>query len=139
MFDQLFITLSMNLVQTVLKKEGQGKSFDIEERHNFNVSMEIPSCSWALFESKDQMFMLISSFQISKGEILDVVLKSTWQVRVLSLSMVLHCRLKLSLNRFAFINKLFTSGLFTRSGGIHGLFFPLTDDYKADQKVLGMC
>ena len=50
--------------------------------------------------------------------------------RELSFVTGLHCSLKKSLNKFAFSKKLVTNSLFTRRGGINGIFEPLTNVFK---------
>ena len=52
--------------------------------------------------------------------------------RELSFVIGLHCSLKKSLNRFAFSKKSVTNSLFTRRGGINGIFEPLTNVFKID-------
>ena len=88
--------------------------FDIEEAHNFNMRMEIPSCPWALFGSKDLIILVFSSLEISKDEILSVVSKTKSLGRLLSFSIVLHCWVKNSLSKFAFSKKLVTSCSLTK-------------------------
>ena len=53
--------------------------------------------------------------------------------RELSFVTGLHCSLKKSLNKFAFSKKSVTNSLFTRRGGINGIFEPLTNVFKIDQ------
>ena len=67
---------------------------DIEEAHNFNMKLEIPSNPRVLFGFKDPIILVISLLQISNDEILDVVL-NTLRGRMLPLSMVLHSRKKI--------------------------------------------
>ena len=47
----------------------------------------------------------------------------------------LLCSLKKSLNRFALSKKSVTNLLFTRRGGINGIFEPLINVFKIDQYV----
>ena len=132
-----------------LKSRGNG--LDIEEAHNFNMKLEIPSNPRVLFGFKDPIILVISLLQISNDEILDVVL-NTLRGRMLPLSMVLHSRKKIHdvreccllslvlhcwsrklLNRLAFIKTLVTSWLFTETGGISVIFLILTNDFKKNQ------
>ena len=53
--------------------------------------------------------------------------------RELSFIIGLHCPLKKSLNRFALTRKSVLNSLFTRRGGINGIFEPLTNVFKIDQ------
>ena len=53
--------------------------------------------------------------------------------RELSFVTGLHFSLKNLLNRFAFSKKSVINSLFTRRGGINGIFEPLTNVFKIDQ------
>ena len=51
----------------------------------------------------------------------------------LSFAIGLHCSLKKSLNRFALTKKSVTNSLFTRTGGINGIFDALANVIKIAQ------
>ena len=89
--------------------KSKNKGFGIKEAHRFNMRMEIPSCPWALFRSKDLIMLVISSLEILNDEILSVVSKTKSLGRVLSFSIVLHCWVKNSISKFAFPRKLVSS------------------------------
>ena len=49
----------------------------------------------------------------------------------------LHCSLQKSLNRFALTKNSITNSLFTRRGGINGIFKPSTNAFKTDYYGFG--
>ena len=53
--------------------------------------------------------------------------------RELSSVIGLNCSLKKSLNRFALTKKSITNSLFTKRGGINGIFQRLTNVFKTGQ------
>ena len=62
--------------------------------------------SWVLFGSKYRIILVVSSLQISKDEILDVISKSILQKGAMSLSVVLHCWLKKVIEQICFYQKV---------------------------------
>ena len=97
------------------------------------MHIEIPSKPWALFGSNEQISLIIVSVSILMSESL-VTVSMVWLLgRELSFVIGLHCSLKKSLNRFALTKKSVANSLFTRTGGINGIFEPLTNVFKLDQ------
>ena len=97
------------------------------------MHIEIPSKPWALFGFNEQISLIIVSVSILMSESL-VTVSMVWLLgRELSFMIGLHFSLKQSLNRFALTKKSVTNLLFTRTGGINGIFEPLTNVFKLDQ------
>ena len=108
------------------------RGFEIDVAHNFNMRIEIPSQPWALFGSNERISLIIVSVSILMSESL-VTVSMVWLLgRELSFVIGLHCSLKKSLNRFALTKKSVANSLFTRTGGINGIFEPLTNVFKLD-------
>ena len=96
------------------------------------MRIEIPSQPWSFFGSIEQISLILVSVLILMSESL-VTVSMVWLLgRELSFVIGVHCSLKKSLNRFALTKKSVTNSLFTRKGGIKGIFEPLTNVFKID-------
>ena len=85
------------------------QSFDIEEAHSLIMQIDFPLYPWALFGSNALVNFIISPVQKSKVGSLFSFWKIRFFDRELLLTIVLHCLLKKSLNKFDFAEKSVTS------------------------------
>ena len=90
-----------------LKRIASG--FKIKEAHIFIIRIDILACPWALLGSNDLTIVAILPKQISKVDHFFSVIKLVFAGIALLLSIVVHCLLKQSLNKFAFAKKSETS------------------------------
>ena len=120
-----------SFITLILKRICRG--FEISVAHNFNMRIEIPSQPWALFGSNERINLIIVLVSLLMSASL-LIVSMVWLLgKELSFVIGLHCFLKKSLNRFALAKKSVTNFLFTRRGGIKGIFEPLTNVFKIDQ------
>ena len=100
-------------------------SFTILESQIFIIRVNLLSWPWALLMSKARMIFKISWSSKSTAEVVSSHKQFVSVGIELSFSIGVHCLAKYKLKQLAFFRKSVMSWLFSRNGGIKGIFLSL--------------